>query len=684
MFPKARQRRLLLLLLLPLLAIGLHCSPLPPEEEEEEPGHGLSFEDALEANPAGFFVGEATNLVLRGPVELQSGWTMTSMWIYSVTADGDSLANVGRALDNGDLDVYGDEVAGDGVYSGILSNLAYTEPQTLHLRMLGIAQNGEGVTRKVWSSTLAVLIAEPAEQAELDRIVADMGALEADFAALVDGGTDPADARDQLLTWLAGRPGVSSAQLAPDGNTVWAVYERGLTAGAFLTAYDDGPVLGAPSRGRGGAAEDAGYSSSPSPFRAARSLDEVQTNRALVLSPFHTWLEGLSGDPCPDIAEMLGEAECPSFVVELRQDGQADAAAFTRLDDFGGLCIVTHGTRAADGQVCLATGQLADLPALEEWFWDLYGDDPGLVILSVDGSLRLAVTDAFIAGYNDNFPNTLVTLGACQSLADGGLAATLLEVGAGYVCGFDGVVGVEYGTGAIRNFWMNLVGDGLDAGGAHDSVDPQSDPGHEFTAFVESGNRQIYFSEGLANGGFEQGSLAGWIPAGDARVLVELGETLPRGETMAIISTGLMGGGIDFGSIEQQLCLSPATESLELEFDLYSEEFLEFCGGNYQDHFEVLLVDEGGEEILYAGAIDDFCGGVTPSEVVFDVGPSGEPGDPYYDPVGVYHTGWTPLSLPISHHAGDTVILRIRIQADGDASYHSALLLDEIAIVETP
>ncbi len=690
MFLKARHHRLLLALVLALAVMSLHCA-LPPleEEEEEDPGHGLSFEGDIEATPAGFFVGDVVDLVVRGPVELQSGWTMTSMWIYSVTAAGDSLENIGRALDNGDLEFYADEVGGDGTYSGIVPNLNFTEAQTLYLRMLGIAQNGEGVTRKVWSSTRAVPIAEPAEQDDLDRIVFDMGTLETDFETLVDGGADPADARNQLAAWLAGRPGVESAQVGPDGNTVWAVYTRGLVAGAYLTAYDDGPVLGGSARSArsaGGEVVDRGLASYPTPFRAARSQDEVQTNRALVLSPFHTWLEGLSGDPSPAIAARLDEAECPTFEVELLLDAEADVAAFTRLDGYGALCIVTHGTRTLDGRSCLVTGELVDFSTLEEWYWHLYGDDADLAILSVDGALHLCATDAFIAGHNDNFPNSLVTLGACQSMTLGGLSGTLRAAGAGYICGFDGAVGVEYGTNAIRQLWESLVMHGFAAGSAHDAVSPQSDPGHEFATFLETGNRLLYFSESLTNGDFEQGSLAGWAAAGDARAIVELGETQPRGESMAIISTGLLGGGIDFGRIEQQLCLSPATDRLELDYEFYSEEYLEFCGGNYQDHFEVVLIDAlGAEEILFGGAIDDFCDIVIPSEAIFDVGPFGEPGDEYYDPVGVYRTGWTALSLPLGHHAGETVTLIIRIAAGGELpNYHSALLLDEIRVIENP
>jgi hypothetical protein len=683
--------RLLALALIALLLIGSGCVRRLEEEPETDPVIELHFGATPTVSPQGFFVGQSQNLTISVPVTLGSGWSLTELRIYSVRANGDSLTLLGWARDNGDLADSGDAIAGDGVHTGLVSNLHYTEPATLRLRLLGFAHDNHDTFGGVWSATREVSIVPSAEQATLDAIEGVLDHLESEYLSLIDGGADDAAAKAELLAWLELRPDILSATLSPDGDTVWAEGEGGLNFGASLTSYADGPVYGgAPERhpvtpahrdagiapARDGLPEDRWFTQ--------RDPAAVQSNQVLILSPIHDWLLDQGGDPADQVDTLFREAECPGFEVDLRLGADADVASFAELDGHGAVCVVTHGVLGPAGHVLLATGETATLAAVEEWFWELYGSGRSMALLRVADETRLAVGESFLVERNGNFPNSLVQICACQSMT-GDLAGDLIAAGAGYVCGFDRAVGVLHASELTRQFWSAVVEGGEPSGAAHDAVSPQSDPGHLGANFTALGNTELIFAEGLSNGDFEQGSLAAWSIQGDARVITQLGETEAVGGYMAIISTGLAEPDADHGQISQQLCLAPGASSLELDFDFFSEEFLEFCDGDYQDWCEISMIPaEGVESVLYFATIDDFCDTVIPADVIFDVGPSGDPDDPLYDPVGVYHTGWRHLSLDIAAFAGETVTLRLRIQADGDSHYHSAMLLEEIAVLEAP
>ncbi len=683
--------RLPALALIALFLTGSGCVRTLEEDPDPGPVIEISFGAEPTVSPEGFFVGQAQNLTASVPLSLGSGWSLTELRIYSVRANGDSLTLLGWARDDGNLVDNGDVVAGDGVHTGMLSNLHYTEPATLRLRMLGFAHDNNDTFGGVWSTTREVSIVPGAEQTTLDLVDGILDHLENEYLALLGGGLEDAAAKAELLAWLQLRPDILSATLSPDGDTVWAEGEGGLNFGASLTSYADGPVYGgAPARRPTAPAHrDAGIAPAHSGLPEDRWFSQrdpaaVQSNQVLILSPSHDWLQDQGGDPADHVDMLFRESECPSFQVDLRRGAEADVASFAELSGHGAVCIVTHGVLGPAGQLLLATGEAVTLASVEDWFWELYGAGRSMALLRVNGETRMAVEQSFLVERNTNFPNSLVQLCACQGMT-GSLAGDLIMAGAGYVCGFDRAVGVAHAGELTRQFWTAVIAGGEPSGPAHDGVNPQIDPGHLGAEFTALGNEDLVFAEGLANGDFEQGSLAAWTALGDARVITELGEAEATGAFMGIISTGLAGSGVEYGELSQQLCLAPAAASLELDFDFFSEEFLEFCGDEYQDWCEISIIpDEGVESILYFADIDDFCDAVLPADVIFDVGPSGDPDDPYYDPVGVYHTGWRHLSLDIAAFAGETITLRLRIQAAGDGHYHSAMLLEEIHLLETP
>jgi hypothetical protein len=138
---------------------------------------------------------------------------------------------------------------------------------------------------------------------------------------------------------------------------------------------------------------------------------------------------------------------------------------------------------------------------------------------------------------------------------------------------------------------------------------------------------------------------------------------------MALLSTGL-GLTTQSGSFAQAVCLPalpPGATALKLEYDwnFFSEEFLEYCGSQYQDFFKVTF----GETQLQLTKIDDLCSmPPVPADVSFDKG-------------GVYMTGWLTQSIDITALAGTTDVLTFAAGDVGDSIFDTVILVDNARIV---
>jgi hypothetical protein len=684
------RRTILWLLTLALLGapllFGASCSSDSPSgPDDNSPSTPLEFLSAVSVTPQGVFVDVATDVILATTLGADSGWTVDELRLYLVNAAGDSIEQIGLLADNGDL-VNHDEIQGDGVFTGVLPDYEVDSPQTLRLRLLALASKG-GSTATLWSDVVEFTVDEPTTPAEFAAVDSQIDAAESEYEDLVGGGATDAEAKAGVATYWAAQPDVAESYVGPDGNVVWAVYDDGLTVGLYLPSYTDGEVFGAaPRRGRATPPANSSVGVAPLPRLAPLAPrddddpNQVHSNQALVLSPFHSWIETLAGgttqDPSDEVYDLFVNSECPSFGVMYLADSGAGAAAFANLDDYGAISIVTHGTLLAEGQVCLMTGEVASLANTLYWFWDLYGANPTMTLLSHGGVKYLSVKASFISKYNHSFPNSMIYVCACQGMKNATLHTALRGAGAGYVAGYDETVGVAYANGVTFAFWENVLVDGDTAGEAHDNVAPLTDPGHLHANFVDFGNMALVFGSDLNNGDFEQGSLAGWSVVGDGRVITQLGSAGPTGDYMGIISTGL-GFTVNSGAIYQELCLPLNASTLELDWNFFSEEFLEWCGSEYQDYFQVSVFPEGSlEAALFYRQIDDLCGAVAPAGIIFDQGP-------YGDDAGVYTTDWEHLSVSVSAYAGQSVILRLEAGDVGDSIYDSAILLDNIRITTT-
>jgi len=509
-------------------------------------------------------------------------------------------------------------------------------------------------------------------------------------AALALGG-DLEAARAALLAWLESRNYVVDAYLAPDGGSLWAVYNMGFEAGVLLVDPTIDPVYGASAPATTARAPRRPHRDPAATRRLMRvgeparpraggdrnlgNLNEVDSNLALVYSPFASWLGSLPGgeDPGAAAAALFEAAHCPSFGVRLLQDGAADVDALRELARYGAVSIFTHSAQLAGGQVALLTGEPVSFAGCLEYAWDLFDTNPAMCIVRANGTSIFAVKAAFVAKYSPRLPDTILQIAACDVTANNIWPLALLGSGAGFLTGFDGSITVEFANAASLAFWSGILEGGLRSGPAH-AASPQVDPGHRHAAFTAVGNEELTYGTELQNGDFELGTLAAWDVAGDGRVISRLGDQAPvDGIAMGIVSTGL-GYTLNTGELNQTVCVPEAGDTLRLAYNYFSEEFLEWCGSQYQDFFQVSVIDAAAlETVVFTVRIDDLCDDVTPAGIQFDQGPEGAD-------AGVYRTGWRGLALDISPWAGQTVTLRFKAGDIGDSIYDSAILIDGIRV----
>jgi len=646
----------------------------------------LVFTSGPTAFPQGITTASITDLRVVSELVVADSLELRSVDLYRVTAENDSVVRLGPLADNGNLD-NGDEIMADGNYTAIVRSLFIVAPQTVYLRALATAISDEsGLTHQIWSPTLEVPVEYPPSEGLVNIVLANQDSLEARWTSLLEFDTEPAAARDSLLAWLDGRDLTLDSYLSPDGGTIWTVYFNGLEAGVMLPVEGATPVYGATLPPRPGAAPASRFMDVGAPAHRAQPRaagdrnpefpDEVDSNLALVYSPFHTWTGALPGqdDPAETLAELFDESHCPSFGVETHYDDNADLAVLQELYRYGAIALFTHGVQLAGGQVALLTGETVTYQRCVDNAWDLFTFDPAVCLVRLNGESYFAVKPSFFPKYTPHFPNTVVQVTACYGSATNSLPMAFMENGAGYFAGFDGSVGVEFAAQSSLSFWTNILEGGDRTGPAYEAVTPQVEPGHEYASFTAQGNPDLYFGTDMQNGGFELGSLAAWYKDGDGRVISRLDDQLPvDGNAMGIISTGL-GYTESTGEVSQVVCLPAGATSLTFSYNFFSEEFLEYCGSGYQDFFRVSVIDswENETELFYI-EIDDMCDDVVPTAIRFDRDPvAGEP--------GVYRTGWRPLALNIGAWAGQTVTLRFAAGDIGDSIYDSAILIDAIRI----
>ena len=274
-------------------------------------------------------------------------------------------------------------------------------------------------------------------------------------------------------------------------------------------------------------------------------------------------------------------------------------------------------------------------------------------------------------------------MGASRSVHNGTFAAAYYGVGALAVAGYSDYVSKDFVAEQGQAFFEkllevdestglgnNVTGDALSA--------PIKDPSEDGSFFLFGAQNLTLMNADLINPSWETGDIAGWDYDGDGRVITKLECYKPvQGKFMGLISTG-MGFTTQTGELSQKFCIPKDKTELRVRWRFLSEEFLEFCGSQFQDVFKATIESDTNELDVEHVWVDSLCPanectgcgdhfvGMDPACVSFDVG-------------GVHTTPWRESAVDVTAFAGKgPVTLRLYASDAGDSIYDTVILLDDI------
>jgi hypothetical protein len=656
-------------------------------------------------SPAAAFVGEATEVLASIGIDRAAGVDPATLRL--VQADGNGgHAHVVTLVDDGRTAESGDEIPGDGVYSGRFL-ITKSQESTLSLSVSADKMGG-GKAAEV-AALGEIEFVSHLSQNDYDKAASVVAEMEHAYQQAKEQGEEAAYGK--ALAVAAQDPAVLSYGISPGGSGVWVHMQGDVLGGTLFGAADE----------RGGT--------------------EVGNHAAFTAGVFND--EFAPQDEAVDIDRALRDSSCPSY--DLEGDGALLGENVT-IDKLRGLTrhglifITTHGTtfhdprgEAArriwgssrmDSHEVLITREKVTPEARAKYELEL---KTGQMVIgpTIGGSQRFFITSRFIDRLPGRFPRSLVYMGACRAYYNGEMAAAFLRKGAAAYLGFSDMVKNSFAYDTGKSFFQCMLterasdgtakttGDcfrpGLNdgplrvagerglvlvprplPGGGKPTPPPEVEPVERGAAYFKMlGAKDLTIAglTSLRNGSFEEAqaqSGAGfqpdaWLRKGDARVMSSLGGYQPTGGGhTALISTGL-GFTQANGEISQSFCVPAGTTKLSYDWNFISAEFRSYCANpKYQDNLLVTITERGGAtQMVQAVKIDDLCASVADSSfAVPDVG--------YKDnDMKSYATGWLSFGpVDVSRWAGTSksITLRFALNDVGDSLYDTVVMLDSIRL----
>lgn len=624
-----------------------------------------TFSGGLSINPGGFYVNANTEVNFQIPIPNNPNLVANSIKLIKVDQQGNILEEIGEMYDDGNL-AHGDDILGDGIYSAIHS-FVEPNPTLLYMRVQVTTDEASGEVTS-YSEISNISIVDQIPETTVQEITdIQLDADEKFQQVFANSGMD--EALSQTIEYLEQQSQVTEVVQTLSGD-IWIEFDYGLE-GMILTGEEGNEGGSSSGEERSKVAkipltkQNRGVNS-PSLYKAVDDDNTVLDKDVMLFAPnwtqFHEW----GTEFLDNLNTTIENSECPNFNIDYLKNGSADLDALRTLSEYGLIVIHTHGGLDSENNVIFLTGDEVDYNFSEILDWALG------YIMSIPhkGKTLWAVKPSFISSYNDNYPNTIVYNGSCESARNNTMSNAFLNKGANTYYGFSQTVKSWFDRDMANQLFPELITNGKTTGEAF--VPNQHDNNNPPAYFVMRGSSETHFTSSFVNGNFEEGNLSGWGVIGDGRIITQLGNIAPYGGSfMGIISTGL-GFTVQMGSLSQNFCVPADATTLSLYWNFLSEEFLEWVGSQYQDYFQITLVDDvGNENILFYKTIDN----INDQYGVFYVSP-----EIVFDQGDVYGTGWQFVSFDISEYAGQGVTLILSSGDVGDSIYDTVILLDDISI----
>lgn len=238
-----------------------------------------------------------------------------------------------------------------------------------------------------------------------------------------------------------------------------------------------------------------------------------------------------------------------------------------------------------------------------------------------------------------------------------------------------------YKYGSDHEVWYNATYSPTLQEAYGEAYDPSVDVAYP----VHNGDRSAtLINHGLQNGGFEDINTSttapkSWACAGDVRTLLQLGDVMPYGgesKRMAIITTGIgakssaeFSGGTEGSMVSQTFQVPYGVNRLRFDYDFISEEPLEYVGSQFDDYFEVRILQ--GSDIV----LEETYESINTSEWQKVEGINFAGGDDT-----VFHTEWKTKEIDVSKYCGSVITLSFIIYDVGDQIYDSACVIDNVRL----
>jgi len=663
------------------------------------------------AAPMTFFINTPTQVRFQAQVPPSGLLDTASVKLYRANVAGKPTGNALCTLRDNGLLGNGDDIANDNVYSCFVTLNSATAD---NVRLVVSATIGGAAAA---SPVLIINIVDKLDPALAQLVIDTQATAEVIAKQMIANLGDTLAARQAAVASILQQPGVQSAGVSSDSTTIWIRYSSGIDGGLMLnppgTRGSTGDAV-AVSTGRAAASRvpAALVTATPAafprmrPFSTPRSaaLRAALAPPAMSLPPTAAAPQTNIGntnvliwdaynsqfapfDEGPGLQALFTAAQCPLYNVTYLKDAQATVASVRSFTGYGTIVLVTHGAVDGNGDVVFLTRETNTLAAMLSNSIDLL-----LGRIMVMGNV-FAIRPSFITSLAGAMPDAVVYNGSCQSSANATMSSAFTAKGAKTYYGYTRVVNSDFAQTSATQLFNSLVTSLKTTGESFTPIAPKVDPKTPFATFTQSGDIQLAYTGDLQNGDFEKGNLASWTTTGDGRVITGLGPFAPtEGSYAGLVSSGL-GFTTASGAIEQNFCLAKTATQLKFDWNFSSEEFIEWCGTQFDDRFEVVLETSTGSTTLFQRSINGLChAAIAPTALAFDRSGPGcvpTPADVGFGTGGndckVWSTGWSSQVIDISGIAatngGKGVKLRFRAADVGDSDFDSAILLDKIIVV---
>lgn len=654
----------------------------------------------IESNPNVLEVNNSVDVTFRFIKSAGIDLIDSLLPLFKVDASGNLTTQIGILKDNGNLS-NGDEISGDGVFSGIIN---LTETSHGESRFAVQANyNNQGTSTLGVSQFYTIQVFSALNNSLITEITTTLSQAENTFINALGGNvSNYKTAMTQTISFLQSQPNISNVSGSDASTSIEAKFTSGLYGCiSFSLANANGTVIT-----RGGFPSDSAFQRRP---KGPRISPENQTRGVNTFGAQHNAFENIDNPNLdPDIIgnrnvlifapyeaafapynerekikSNLSDGQCQGFEFTELVNQDATVKSCLEMTKYGMIVFATHGSQGR----WIYSAEIVDTNSSD--YNDIY--KPLItagrlaiaenVVISNSGGVQQKATvyamhSSFFANLPGSFPNSVILNNSCESTMNADLSNAFTGKGAKTYYGYDKVVNSDFCV-TIADTVSKRFARGLTTGEVYYNA---TDPSSPFAQFQISGDNQMKFSLSLMNGNFEVGTLEGWSKSGDGRVISQLGFVNPaQNSYMGIISTGL-GFTVSSGSISQCFRVLNDQSTISLKWNFLSEEFLEYIGSQFQDYFEIRLITEGGQSIvLFRKTIDQIAADFQATEknpgnlIYVSPGISFDQGD-------VYMTNWQNFSADISAYRGQVITVVFSAGDVGDSIFDTAILLDEITV----